>query len=45
VRRRPNEAPTNGRSSQRSGTYDPVLAAANPTNPFAGNVPYSIEGK
>jgi hypothetical protein len=28
-----------------AGTYDPVLAAANPTDPFAGNVPYAIEGK
>ena len=28
-----------------AGTYDPALAAANPTDPFAGNVPYTIEGK
>jgi dienelactone hydrolase len=28
-----------------AGTYDAVQAAANPTDPFAGNVPYSIEGK
>ena len=28
-----------------AGTYDPALAAANPTDPFAGNVPYKIEGK
>ncbi len=28
-----------------AGIYDPIVAAADPTNPFAGNVPYSIEGK
>jgi dienelactone hydrolase len=28
-----------------AGTYDATLAAANPTDPFAGNVPYSIAGK
>jgi hypothetical protein len=28
-----------------AGTYDAMLAAANPSDPFAGNVPYSIEGK
>src|SRR5262249_41379237 len=28
-----------------AGTYDAALAAANPTDPFAGNVPYHIEGK
>jgi hypothetical protein len=28
-----------------AGTYDAELAAANPTDPFAGNVPYQIEGK
>jgi hypothetical protein len=28
-----------------AGTYDAALAAANPTDPFAGNVPYQIEGK
>jgi dienelactone hydrolase len=27
-----------------AGTYDPVLAAANPTDPFSGNVPYKIAG-
>ncbi len=37
-----------GSSDARSigaGTYDPELAAADPTDPFAGNVPYAIEGK
>jgi hypothetical protein len=29
----------------RAGTYDPALAAANPSDPFAGNVPYKIQGK
>jgi dienelactone hydrolase len=28
-----------------AGTYDAELAAENPTDPFAGNVPYQIEGK
>jgi predicted dienelactone hydrolase len=28
-----------------AGTYDPALAAASPTDPFAGNVPYQISGK
>ena len=28
-----------------AGTYDAMLAAANPTDPFAGNVPYRIAGK
>jgi dienelactone hydrolase len=27
-----------------AGTYDPQRAAANPTDPAAGNVPYAIEG-
>ena len=28
-----------------AGTYDATLAAANPSDPFAGNVPYEIAGK
>ncbi len=28
-----------------AGTYDPVLAAAHPDDPFAGNVPYQIADK
>ncbi len=32
-------------SSIGAGTYDPARAAADPTNPFAGNVPYTIGGK
>jgi dienelactone hydrolase len=36
---------TADRHSIGAGTYDPALAAANPTDPFAGNVPYKIEGK
>lgn len=28
-----------------AGTYDAARAAADPTNPFAGNVPYKIAGK
>jgi len=32
-------------SSIGAGTYDPELAAASPDDPFAGNVPYAIEGK
>jgi dienelactone hydrolase len=28
-----------------AGTYDAALAASNPGDPFAGNVPYKIEGK
>ena len=33
------------RHSIGAGTFDPAAAAANPTNPFAGNVPYRIAGK
>jgi dienelactone hydrolase len=33
------------RHSIGTGTYDVQRAAANPTNPFAGNVPYTIGGK
>ena len=33
------------RHSIGAGTYDAALAAASPSDPFAGNVPYSIEGK
>jgi len=33
------------RHSIGAGTYDPQRAAANPTDPFAGNVPYRIGGK
>ena len=32
-------------SSIGAGTFDPVAAAADPTNPAAGNVPYEIAGK
>lgn len=28
-----------------AGTYDAELAAASPTDPFAGNVPYAIDGQ
>jgi dienelactone hydrolase len=33
------------RNSIGAGTYDAALAAAHPEDPFAGNVPYRIEGK
>jgi dienelactone hydrolase len=33
------------RHSIGAGTYDAGKAAADPTNPFAGNVPYKIAGK
>lgn len=33
------------RHSIGAGTYDPELAAANPTDPFAGNVPYRVDGE
>jgi dienelactone hydrolase len=36
---------TADRNSIGAGIYDAALAAANPTDPFAGNVPYEIEGK
>jgi dienelactone hydrolase len=32
-------------SSIGAGTYDPAKAIADPTNPFAGNVPYRIAGR
>ena len=32
-------------SSIGAGTYDAARALADPTNPFAGNVPYTIAGK
>jgi dienelactone hydrolase len=32
-------------SSIGAGTYDAAKAAANPTDPFAGNVPYRIQGR
>ena len=36
---------TADRHSIGTGTYDPLRAAANPADPFAGNVPYRIAGK
>jgi hypothetical protein len=36
---------TADRHSIGAGTYDANLAAANPTDPTAGNVPYKIEGE
>jgi len=33
------------RSSIGAGTYDPARSAADPTDPFAGNVPYTIGGR
>jgi hypothetical protein len=36
---------TPDRHSIGAGSYDAVQAAANPDDPFAGNVPYKIEGK
>lgn len=33
------------RHSIGAGTYDAEQAASDPTNPFAGNVPYAIDGK
>jgi dienelactone hydrolase len=33
------------RHSIGAGTYDAQMAASDPTNPFAGNVPYRIAGK